>query len=346
MIDLAQLPIFPCNLAKEPLSVHGFKSARRGAQWKHWPLVGFRTGEASGIDILDIDPTGRGWYDLNFDALPSTRAHETQRGLHLLFKHADGLRCSTGKIASGVDVRADNGYAIWWPSTGRPIEDHPICEWPEWLLDEARDRAPPRYPRQSFSVPDDPVWAADLTTALREMNAEDWRGKWDQWFELLMACKYVGINLADFTKWCVSDPEYADEADEIARQWHSVEPKHGGAFWRELSRRRIKIGGDGNGLSRVPRRDAVKHIPSRNPSARLNYISAKISSNPTERALFSWACLAAEIAAECKRKPTQIMRFLEGATMGTPLWKTLGREGVRRTIGNAFRKVEEKRGEG
>src|SRR6516165_395843 len=24
MIDLAQLPIFPCNLAKEPLSVHGF----------------------------------------------------------------------------------------------------------------------------------------------------------------------------------------------------------------------------------------------------------------------------------------------------------------------------------
>ena len=51
MIDLAQLPIFPCNLAKEPLSVHGFKSARRGAKWKGWPLVGFQTGAASGIDI-------------------------------------------------------------------------------------------------------------------------------------------------------------------------------------------------------------------------------------------------------------------------------------------------------
>jgi hypothetical protein len=28
--------------------------------------------------------------------------------------------------------------------------------------------------------------------------------------------------------------------------------------------------------------------------------------------------------------------------MSTPLWETLGRGGVRRTIGNAFRHVEEK----
>jgi hypothetical protein len=136
MIDLAQLPIFPCNLAKEPLSVHGFKSARSGAKWKHWPLVGFPTGAKSGIDVLDIDPSGRDWYDANFDALPTTLAHETQRGLHLLFKHGAGLRCSSNKIADGVDVRADGGYAIYWPSTGLPIDDAPICEWPDWLLAE------------------------------------------------------------------------------------------------------------------------------------------------------------------------------------------------------------------
>ena len=41
MID--GLPIFPCNLDKEPLSAHGFKSAHRGAKWSGWPLVGFRT---------------------------------------------------------------------------------------------------------------------------------------------------------------------------------------------------------------------------------------------------------------------------------------------------------------
>jgi hypothetical protein len=205
MIDLAQLPIFPCNLAKAPLSVHGFKSARRGAKWKGWPLVGFPTGAASGIDILDIDPTGVKWFDANFDALPQTRAHSTQRGLHLLFKHSPGLRCSTNKIAEGVDVRADGGYAIWWPSTGRPIEDWPICEWPEWLLEEAGYGLSQGYP----------TLAADCTAALWEMNAEDWTGKHDQWFELLMGAKYVGISLADFTEWCVSDPQYADDADII-----------------------------------------------------------------------------------------------------------------------------------
>ena len=346
MIDLAQLPIFPCNPAKEPLSVHGFKSARRGAKWKHWPLVGFPTGAASGIDILDIDPTGVKWFGANLDALPSTRAHETQRGLHLLFKHAPGLRCSTNKIAEGVDIRADGGYAIWWPSTGRPIEDHPICEMPDWLVAEAMNGGPDTwYPRQSLFTPHDPVWVADLTAALRRMNAEDWRGQWGEWFELLMGAKYVGISLTDFTEWCVSDPQYANEADEIARQWHSVEPKHGGAFWRELGRRKIKIGVDGLGMSGVPnalpKSPSSGHSASRNPDARLNHISAKISENPTERALFSWSCLAAEIVHECKRKPSHIMNLIAGNAYPA-LHKTLGKEGIRRTISNAFRHVEEK----
>jgi hypothetical protein len=342
---IGQLPIFPCNIDKSPLIVHGFKSAQRGAKWKGWPLVGFRTGAASGIDVLDIDPDGRKWFDQNIDAIPQTRAHETQRGLHLLFKHAEGLRCSTSRIADGVDVRADGGYAIYWPTTGRPIEDHPISEWPNWLLAEAMGKDNPfGTPRHSLSLPHDPVLAADCTTALRKMSAEDWRGQWAEWFELLMGCKAVGIALADFTEWCVSDPKYADEAEEIARQWHSVEPKHGGAFWRELSKRKVRIGqprmsGVPNGK---PNSSSTVHRPTRNPDARLNYITNKICENPTERALFSWACLAAEIVHECKRKPSQIMCLLEGAATITPLWETLGREGIHRTISNAFRKVEEK----
>ena len=138
MIDLAVLPIFPCNPDKEPLTAHGFKDAKPWRGWKGWPLVGFPTGAKSGFDVLDIDPSGRNWFDQNFDALPATLAHSTQRGLHLLFKHAPGLRCSTGKIADGVDVRADGGYAIYWPATGLPVDDAPICEWPDWLLAEAK----------------------------------------------------------------------------------------------------------------------------------------------------------------------------------------------------------------
>jgi hypothetical protein len=352
MIDLAALPIFPCNLAKEPLTAHGFKDARRGAKgWKAWPLVGFPTGAKSGFDILDIDPSGRGWFDANFDALPTTQAHETQRGLHLLFKHAKGLGCSSGKIAEGIDVRADGGYAIWWPSTGRPIEDAPICEWPDWLLAEAMGKGTGKedwYPRQQGCdlTSHDPVLVADYTAALWKMNAVDWRD-YHEWFQLLMGCKYEGISLADFTKWCVSDPRYVDDADRIARQWHSVEPRHGGALWRELSKRKIKVGWDRSSsksrLSGVPNLEPLPAFqPSRSPDARLNYIAKKIAENPTERALFSWACLAAEVIHESKRKPTQITQMLEGAVMGTALWETLRREGIRRTIVNAFRHVEEK----
>jgi hypothetical protein len=162
-----------------------------------------------------------------------------------------------------------------------------------------------------------------------------------------MGCKYVGITLADFTEWCVSDPQYADHAEKIAHQWHSVVPAHGGAFWRELSRRKIRVGqNQERRTSKVPtakpRSKLPAFQPSRSPDARLNYIAKKIAENPTERALFSWACLAGEIVHECKRKPTQIAQMLEGAVMWTALWETLGREGVRRTIANAFRHVEEK----
>ena len=348
MIDLAALPIFPCNLAKEPLTAHGFKDAKRGAKWKAWPLVGFPTGAKSGFDVLDIDPSGREWFDANYDALPTTRVHETQRGLHLLFKHAKGLGCSSGKIAEGIDVRADGGYAIWWPSTGRPIEDAPICEWPDWLLKEAMgDGLKKRNLRRSLSHPvvDDPVWVADCTSALRQMNAVDWRGDWRPWFELLMGCKYVGISLDDFVAWCVTDPRYANDAEKIARQWHSVVPAHGGAFGRELSKRKIRIRGRELETSEVPPNRAEPKSTSkpnlRRASARINSAIDAINRDPTERCLFWASCLCAEIVHECELNPSQITNLIAGNAYPA-LHKTLGKEGIRRTIENAFRHVEEK----
>jgi hypothetical protein len=337
MIDLTSLPIFPCNLAKEPLSVHGFKSARRGAKWKHWPLVGFPTGAKSGFDVLDVDPRGREWFDQNFDALPTTRAHETQRGLHLLFKHAEGLGCSTNKIADGVDVRADGGYAIYWPATGRPIEDHPICEWPDWLLAEARgDGFEGRNPNKEIIIPiHDPILVADIIDALRKMPVEDWRGKHDEWLELLIACKHIGVTLDDFVAWCVSDPPYANDADIIARKWNSVTTKHAGALWRELSKRKIKIGQVRNdsplSLVGVPHSRAEPQSPSnlRRASARINAAIYAIDSDPTERCLFWASCLCAEIAHECKLKPSHITNLIAGNVYLTSLRKTLGKEGIR-----------------
>src|SRR5262249_22584581 len=125
---------FPCSVEKHPLVPKGIYGAKR--DWRDdrgWPLVGVPTGSVNDFDCVDIEPEGRGWYELNFDALPTTRAHSTPRGLHLLFRHVDGVRCSTGKIAKGIDIRGDGGFIIWHPREGLPFEDHPVCDWPDWL---------------------------------------------------------------------------------------------------------------------------------------------------------------------------------------------------------------------
>jgi hypothetical protein len=354
MIDLASLPIFPCNLAKEPLTAHGFNDAKPRRGWKGWPLVGFPTGVKSGFDILDIDPDGREWFDANFDALPQTLAHSSQRGLHLVFRHGVGLRCSSGKIAEGIDVRANGGYAIYWPATGLPVEDHPVCEWPDWLPKEAL-AAPHRYPskenkgcREGINQ-GHPIFVADLTAALWEMDAVDWRGEHDPCFELLMGCKFEGISLADFTAWCVSDPVYADDAEIIARKWHSVEPRHGGALWRELNRRKIRVRDShspayDNSLAGVPMKEDIppRHQKTLNLSVRINRICAEIERRPTERVLFSYSCLVAEIVNECGLSASGMAELLRSTAQRTPLWRSLGEDGVERTIANAFRHVEEK----
>ena len=89
-----------------------------------WPLalIGFPTGAASGIDVLDIDPDGLGWLEQHRPSLPLGCAWRTRRGgLHVAFRHADGVRNKAGKrhdaspgVAPGVDVRGDGGYGIAW----------------------------------------------------------------------------------------------------------------------------------------------------------------------------------------------------------------------------------------
>src|SRR6516165_10640369 len=242
----ADLPIFPCALDKKPLVDGGFKSARRGANTKGWPLVGFATGAVSGIDVLDVDPTGDDWYGQKLWALPQTRAHQTQRGLHLLFKHAPGLRCSTSRIAPGVDVKADGGYAIFWPREGMAVKDLPLAEWPEWLLEEAR--SPKRYLNTFLSPPTKAVVVDGARAGLLKLDPIGWRNVegneegYLRWLALMTACKAAGISADDFVAWCVQDPMYAGDADEIRRKWDFVVPKHSGALWVALSKAGIRLG--------------------------------------------------------------------------------------------------------
>jgi hypothetical protein len=158
------LRCFPCHPNKHPATPRGYKDASsdpRGVRelWHHYPgpLIGIPTGQVSGFDVLDIDPRNDGdkWLSNCRSLLQATRVHQTRSGgFHLLFQHKAGLRCSIGRIAAGVDVRADGGYIIWWPGVGlRVISELPIAPWPNWLaqqLSHAQRKISPR-----IRVPDD-----------------------------------------------------------------------------------------------------------------------------------------------------------------------------------------------
>jgi hypothetical protein len=155
---------FPCAPNKRPASPNGFLDASIDPivlqeLWARYPgpLIGVRTGIASDIDVLDLDRQHRDatvWWRLHRDYLPITRVHRTRSGgLHLVFRHAPGLRCSAGRIARGVDVRGDGGYVIWWPATGLPVlRDAPVACWPEWLRTQLV--SPERPVVSRITVPD------------------------------------------------------------------------------------------------------------------------------------------------------------------------------------------------
>jgi hypothetical protein len=115
---------FPCAASKKPATPHGFLDAQDDPValrelWEQYPapLVGMPTGEASGIDALDIDaprhPEAAEWWARHHYRLPTTRTHRTRSGgRHVLFRHAAGLRCWTGWPVLGIDGRADGGYVV------------------------------------------------------------------------------------------------------------------------------------------------------------------------------------------------------------------------------------------
>jgi hypothetical protein len=94
-------------------------------------------------------------------------------------------------------------------------------------------------------------------------------------------------------------------------------------------------------LSEVPYPASGTSQPTRNWRARIDSILRVLERDQTERTLFSVACVVAEVIAEVgKPKPAVGRQLLESAC--PKLIKEIGIDEVRRTIANAFRRVEEK----
>lgn len=157
------LPVFACAADKKPAwskaeGGNGFHDASTDADDVHRlfshrraALIGVPTGEASGIDVLDIDPRhgGERWWLANRHRVPQTRMHRTRsRGLHVLFHSAAPVRNTESKVAPGVDTRGQGGYMIWWPAHDCGVADAPLATWPDWLLHKlaSKPKPPPATP--------------------------------------------------------------------------------------------------------------------------------------------------------------------------------------------------------
>lgn len=164
-------PVFPlAPRGKTPLVPDGFKAASSYAEqidawWTQWPdaNIGIPTGAASGLFVVDLDDKdGRDgsqhWTELatknGGDGAPLE--HFTgSGGLHLVYRHVEGLRNTAGRLGVGIDTRGEGGYIVaapsahpsggaysWGDTNINVIPDLP----PGWLVDQLLSRALPDAP--------------------------------------------------------------------------------------------------------------------------------------------------------------------------------------------------------
>lgn len=121
------------------LTCHGFyaatldpKAIRRMLLLTPYGMLAIRTGAASGLVVVDVDPRNGGTESLaglvKRGLCPPTRFVRTGNGgLHLYYRHpGPHIRIPGGKIrlGNGIDVKADGGYVAAPPSI-HPDTRHP-----------------------------------------------------------------------------------------------------------------------------------------------------------------------------------------------------------------------------
>lgn len=137
--------VFPCGPDKAPLTEHGFKDATADpdgvrALWANCPQasVGVATG-ASGLVVVDLDckngqPGLDEWHKIvaaSQEPLEATTLVETPSGGMHVYYRANGHRVTSaaGRLAPGIDTRAEGGYVIAGGSPGYLYVDNhgPEC---------------------------------------------------------------------------------------------------------------------------------------------------------------------------------------------------------------------------
>lgn len=134
-------PVFPCTPGgKAPATADGFKSASCSTElaserWEQNPTANIGIATV-GLVVIDVDDPKSAWFAEHGGQLYEQAggvASTPRGGFHLYFRQwpDQPVRCSAGKIAPGIDVRADGGYVVAPPSTVNGTRY-------VWLLDKLR----------------------------------------------------------------------------------------------------------------------------------------------------------------------------------------------------------------
>jgi hypothetical protein len=159
--------VFPCKPGdKVPLTPHGCKDATTDPErieqwWTQWPKanIGLAT---DGLLVVDVDGADNRWPgdpDKAMELAQAPMSRTPRDGRHYIFRQPPGKawRCTTGRLAAGVDTRADGGYIVVPPSV---VNGKPYQFAPGLALD-----VPPQQ------LPEPPAWLAAQLDALRQAPA-------------------------------------------------------------------------------------------------------------------------------------------------------------------------------
>ena len=130
------------SIGKHPWTQNGVLDATTDVEtikrwWRkgNWN-VAFRTGQQSGIFVLDVDAPNA---LEGLEPLPETMVAKTPRGSHHYFVWEEGITNRAKLYGLPIDVRGVNGYVVAPPSLGYEwINPVSIVSAPPWLTKAIR----------------------------------------------------------------------------------------------------------------------------------------------------------------------------------------------------------------
>lgn len=152
------MAVFPCkSKQKTPATSHGHHDASKepeeiAAMFQEEHNVAIRTGNESGVFVLDVDMPGGdeslAALEAEHGELPETVTVTTPRGgKHFYFRMPEGVEVknSTSKVGDKLDIRGEGGYVVAAPSStdvgsyawveGRGLGELETANAPDWLIE-------------------------------------------------------------------------------------------------------------------------------------------------------------------------------------------------------------------